>query len=203
MAVAAEPQGQFVYAVDQNGNLDPFDLDPLTGGLTPGLPVPGVVVGGSSGGVGDPASFATSGTFPIWVDGCTVVAGPGFVFDACPMPKSSAGTTANNEGGGSGVSHPPATSFQVTAQVDPIWGGVIVSDPAGISIDACGGSANTLSARFPVGTGVTLQATPCSVPAQVYDFSWTGGCAGTGTSVQVNVTSDVSCHLHLTPTSTR
>jgi hypothetical protein len=88
-------------------------------------------------------------------------------------------------------------------QVDPIWERTIVSDPPGISIDACGGSANTLSAQFPVGAAVTLRATPCSVPAQVYDFSWTGGCAGTGTSVEVDLTSDVSCHLHLTPTSTR
>jgi 6-phosphogluconolactonase (cycloisomerase 2 family) len=203
MAVAAEPQGQFVYAVDQNGNLDPFDLDPSTGGLTPGTPVPGVSVGGSFGGVGDPSSFAASGTSPIWVDGCTVAAGPGFVFEACPLPSSPGGTTANNEGGGDGGTHPPPTSFVLTAQADPSWGGIITSDPAGISIDACGGGANTLSARFPVGAGVTLQATPCSVPPQSYDISWTGGCAGTGSTVQVDVTSDVSCHLHLTPSSTR
>ena len=203
MAVAAEPQGQFVYAVDQNANLIPFELDPSTGALSPGNPVPGVSVGGSFGGVGDPSSFAASGRNPIWVDGCTFVAGPRFVFDACPLPKSSAGTTANNEGGGSGVPHSPATSFTLTAQVDPVWGGVIVSDPAGIDIDGCGGGPNTLSARFPVGAGVTLRATPCSVPVQSYDSSWTGGCAGAGSTVQVAVSSDLSCHLHLTPVTTR
>ena len=32
------PQGQFVYAVDQNANLIPFQLAPSTGALTPGDP---------------------------------------------------------------------------------------------------------------------------------------------------------------------
>jgi 6-phosphogluconolactonase (cycloisomerase 2 family) len=202
MALVAEPQGQFVYAVDQNANLVPFVLDPTTGGLTAGTPVPGVLVGGSFGGVGDPSSFAASGTSPIWVDGCTVVAGPGFVFEACPLPSSSGGTVANNEGGGDGGTHPPASSFALTAGADPIWGGIVVSEPPGISIDECGGGANTLSARFPRGTVVTLRATPCNVPTQTYDFSWTGGCAGTGTTVSVGMNSDVSCRLNLTPTST-
>jgi len=203
MAVVAEPQGQFVYAVDQNADLVPFVLDPTSGGLTPGTHVSGVLVGGSFGGVGDPSSFAASGTSPIWVDGCTFVAGGGFVFDACPLPSSSGGTTANNEGGGDGGTHPPASSFELDAAADPIWGGIVVSVPAGISIDECGGGANTLSARFPRGTSVTLLATPCGVPTQTYDFSWTGGCTGTGTSVSVDMNSDVSCRLHLDPTSTR
>jgi len=199
MAVAADPQGQFVYAVDQNGNLDPFVLAPSSGALTPGTPVPGVSVGGSFGGVGDPSGFAASGTYPIWVEGCTVVAGPDFVFEACPLPSSSGGTTANNEAGGNGSTHPPPSSFTLTAGADPTWGGVVVSDPPGISIDECGGGANTLSALFPRGTSVTLRATPCSVPVQTYDFSWTGACVGTGTTVSVGVSSDVTCRLHLTP----
>jgi 6-phosphogluconolactonase (cycloisomerase 2 family) len=199
MAVAAEPQGQFVYAVDQNGNLDPFVVNPSTGALTAGTAVPGVMVGGTGGGVGDPSSFAASGTSPIWVDGCTVAAGPDFVFEACALPSGSVGTTANNEGGGNGSTHPPPSSFTLTAGADPIWGGVVVSDPPGISIDECGGGANTLSASFPTGTSVTLRATPCSVPVQTYDFSWTGSCAGTGSTVFVTVGPDVTCRLHLTP----
>src|SRR6185369_2772934 len=105
--------------------------------------------------------------------------------------------------GGDGGTHPPASSFELDAAADPIWGGIVVSVPAGISIDECGGGANTLSARFPRGTSVTLLATPCGVPTQTYDFSWTGGCTGTGTSVSVDMNSDVSCRLHLDPTSTR
>ena len=50
---------------------------------------------------------------------------------------------------------------------------------------------------------MTLRATPCSVPAQSYDFGWTGACAGTGTTVLVDVSSDVDCYLHLDPFSTR
>src|SRR6185369_10300768 len=99
MALVAEPQGQFVYAVDQNANLVPFVLDPTTGGLTAGTPVPGVLVGGSFGGVGDPSSFAERGTTPIWVDGCSVVAGPGLVFEACPFTSSSGGRSPTTKVG--------------------------------------------------------------------------------------------------------
>src|SRR5262249_41671965 len=139
------------------------------------------------------------GTSPIWVDGCTVAAGPDFVFEACALPSGTVGTTANNEGGGSGATHPPPSSFTLTAGADPTWGGIVVSSPPGISIDECGGGANPLSARFPTGTLVTLLATPCGVPVQTYDFSWTGACVGTGTTVSVGVSSDVTCRLHLTP----
>jgi 6-phosphogluconolactonase (cycloisomerase 2 family) len=99
MGVVAEPQGRFVYAVDQNADLIPFELDPSTGSLTQGTGVSGAIVGGSFGGVGDPSSFAASGTSPYWVNGCTIVAGAGFVFDACPLPSSTGGTiTARAEG---------------------------------------------------------------------------------------------------------
>ena len=201
-AVVAEPQGQFVYSVDVNANLTPFVLDPSTGALTPGTPVAGVGVGGGGSGVGDPSTFAASGTRPVWVDGCTVVAGDYFVFDACPLQSGPGGVGAG-EGGRDAGTHPPASSFVLTAHIDPTWGGSILSDPAGIAIDGCGGGANTLSASFPTGTTVTLRATPCAVPAQSYDFSWTGACAGTGSTVLVNVSSDVACYLHLSPFSTR
>jgi|GEM_PF-3282570 len=38
-----------------------------------------------------------------------------------------------------------------------------------------------------------------AVPAQSYDFSWTGACAGTGSTVFVNVSPDVASDLHLSP----
>ena len=202
MAVVAEPQGQFVYVLDQNAALIPLQLSPVTGALSPGMPVTGVGSAGMGLGVGDPFSFAASGTRPVWVDGCTIVADDAFVFNACPLPAGQASVGAG-EGGRDAGTHPPASSFVLTAHLDPTWGGSILSDPAGIAIDGCGGGANTLSARFPAGTTVTLRATPCSVPAQSYDFGWTGACAGTGTTVLVDVSSDVDCYLHLDPFSTR
>ena len=76
------------------------------------------------------------------------------------------------------------------------WYGAEVTIPAGALPSPV---FMRLSARVPRGTSVTLRATPCNVPTQTYDFSWTGGCAGTGTSVSVDMSSDIGCRLHLTP----
>jgi 6-phosphogluconolactonase (cycloisomerase 2 family) len=197
MAVVAEPQGQFVYVVDQNGNLIPFELDPSTGALTQGTGVSGAIVGGTGGGVGDPSGFAASGTSPYWVNGCTVVAGAGFGFDACPLP-SSAGTTITGEGGGDpNTQHPPATSFVLTVHLDAAHGGHITSTPAGI--DATDNSPpNTFIHRFPVGTQVSLHGYPSLGDIQSYDISWTVGCSGAGQYTSVTMNSDVDCYLNLT-----
>lgn len=196
MAVVAEPQGQFVYAVDQNGNLVPLRLDPATGGLTPGTPVPGVGVGGSSGGVGDPSTFAASGTRLVWVDGCTIVASNYFVFDACPLPAGQA-STGGSEGGGDGGTHAPPTSFVLTVHLDPAHGGHITSSPAGIDVTD-NAPPNTFSHRFPAGSLVGLTGVPSSGDFQSYDISWSVGCAGTGSYTSVQMNSDVSCYLNLT-----
>jgi 6-phosphogluconolactonase (cycloisomerase 2 family) len=197
MAVVAEPQGQFVYAVDQNGNLIPFQLDPSTGGLTQGAGVSGAIVGGSFGGVGDPSGFAASGTSPYWVDGCSLVAGAGFVFDACPLPAST-GTTITGEGGGDpGTQHPPATSFVLTVHLDPAHGGHITSTPAGIDVTD-NDLPNAFMHRFPAGASVSLHGYPSSGDIQSYDASWTIGCSGTGPYTSVTMSSDVDCYLNLT-----
>jgi 6-phosphogluconolactonase (cycloisomerase 2 family) len=197
MAVVAEPQGQFVYAVDQNGNLIPFRLDPSTGALTQGTAVSGAIVGGSFGGVGDPSGFAASGTSPYWVNGCTVVAGAGIVFDACPLP-SSTGTAITGEGGGDpNTQHPPPTSFVLTVHLDPAHGGHITSDPPGIDVTD-NDLPNAFVHRFPAGTGVSLHGYPSSGDLHAYDTSWTVGCSGTGPYTSVTMNSDVSCYLNLT-----
>lgn len=199
MAVVAEPQGQFVYAADQNGNLVPMKLDPATGGLAEGTPVTGVIVGGGGGGVGNPFTFAASGTAPFWVDGCTVVASNFFVFDACPLPERQA-SSGGSEGGGDGGTHAPPTSFVLTVHLDPAHGGHITSSPAGIDVTD-NAPPNTFSHRFPAGSIIGLTGVPSSGDFQSYDISWSVGCAGTGTSTSVQMNSDVSCYLNLTPAS--
>jgi 6-phosphogluconolactonase (cycloisomerase 2 family) len=195
MAVVAEPEGQFVYSVDQNANLIPFQLDPSTGTLTPGTAVSGVSVGGSFGGVGDPSHFAASGQSPVWIDGCTVVASGYYVFDACPLPSSTGGTSTG-EGGTDAGTHPPATSFVLTVHLDPAHGGHITSTPAGIDVTD-NSAANTFMHRFPAGSAVGLHGTPSSGDSQSYDISWTIGCSGTGPFTTVGMSSDVSCYLNL------
>ena len=69
-AVVADPQGNFIYAIDRNGGLTAFDVNSTTGMLTS--------VGSRTGawvptniGVGTPFRFAVSGTSPVWQGACT------------------------------------------------------------------------------------------------------------------------------------
>ena len=201
MAVVAEPQGQFVYALDVNGNLTPLKLSPGTGALSPGTPVSGVGSAGMGLGVGDPFTFAASGTHPVWVNGCTLVASDDFVFNACPLP-SGQGSIGAGEGGRDAGTHPPPTSFELTVHLDPDHGGHITSDPPGIDVTD-NAPPNTFSHEFPAGSPVTLHGTPSAGDTQSYDISWSVGCMGTGTTTSVVMSSDVSCHLNLKLASTR
>ena len=99
-------------------------------------------------GVGDPFSFAASGTRPVWVDGCTIVADDAFVFNACPLPAGQASVGAG-EGGRDAGTHPPASSFVLTAHLDPTWGGASSATRGNRDRRMARGGANTLSARFP------------------------------------------------------
>src|SRR5262249_13682326 len=129
IALAAEPQGQFVYAMLDG--LVPVAFDGTTGALTVGTPIAGVFAGGSSGGVGDRFSFAASGASLVWQDGCTVLVDDVFVFAGCPHGFPSSGGGGGGGGGGS-TPPPPAATHVLTVHLDPAWGGNIVSTPPGI-----------------------------------------------------------------------
>jgi hypothetical protein len=131
----------------------------------------------------------------VWIDGCTVVASGYYVFDACPLPSSTGGTSTG-EGGTDAGTHPPATSFVLTVHLDPAHGGHITSTPAGIDVTD-NSAANTFMHRFPAGSAVGLHGTPSSGDSQSYDISWTIGCSGTGPFTTVGMSSDVSCYLNL------
>jgi len=197
ISVVAEPQGQFLYAMDGNNQLSAFEVG-ASGTLTLASATGGVFEGGASGGVGDPFFFAASGTSPQWQDGCTILVDNAFVFDGCPILGSEGGPGT----GGSGPPPPPAANFVLTVHNDPAWGGSIISSPAGINVSS-DGTSNLFEAAFPSGTTVALTVIPPSSPA--VDVAWTGsgGCGGDSTTVVVSMTQDQNCYLQLTPTSTR
>ena len=199
IAVTAEPQGQFIYAI-ANNELVAFAVNATTGALTPaGTPVGGVFEGGANGGVGDPFFFAASGTSPVWQDNCTIEVDSAFPFDGCPVPFLSSGPGS----GGGGGNPLPAATFVLTVSLDPAWGGNIVSSPAGIDYSSEVLSRNTFQHAFPNGSTVSLRETPASAPVQAYDVRWTGSCSGTGNGTSVVMSQDQHCYLSLTPVSTR
>ena len=209
IAVVADPQGEFVYAMDINSEIVPYALNAGTGALTAGTPLGGMFEGGATGGVGDPFTIAASGTSPVWEDACTqmieyfIQAGLNPPAGGCFLPTIS--STADGSGGDAGHPPPSAAATRILTVSYDVWGGNIVSTPAGIDYSSENLSQNTFMASFPSGTSVTLHETPASVPAQAYDVKWTGtgGCSGTGISTSVHMTQDQSCHLALSPVSTR
>lgn len=199
IAVVADPQGEFVYALDSSlGSIVPLKLDATNRTLTLGTPITGVFAGGSTGGVGDPFSFAVSGTSPVWVDNCTVIVNDAYVFDGCFTPKMSAGagsTSSNGSIGGGTPTHPPATSFTLSVSTGPT-GGSIISSPGGINLSN-DLSEDFVEAGFPAGSSVFLTAAPPN-DGQNYDVKWTGGCSGDGLSSGVTMSQDQSCHVDFT-----
>jgi 6-phosphogluconolactonase (cycloisomerase 2 family) len=192
IAVVAEPQGEFVYAVassQTSEHLTAFKVDATTGALTSaGAAGAGVVVPGSGTGVGIPFSFAATGTSPIWVNGNTFCVG-------CIFGSSGGG---GGGGGGGGVGGGSSTHFLSMAR--GVWGGSIISSPAGIDWGDPTKFGNELfSAGFPNGTVVQLCETPFTQPAQVYDIAWMGACSGTTRCINVRMDSDKQCSLDLTP----
>ena len=200
IAVVAEPQGQFVYAMDStNGAIVAYAVDASSGQLTSaGSALTGALAGGATGGVGDPFSFAASGTSPVWQDGCTIMTSTGFVFEGCPMFGSFGG----GGGGGGGTPPPPAATHRLDVTIGT-WGGSIVSSPAGIDYSLDDLSRNKAAAAFSTGSGVELCASPPPETGQAYDISWTGtgGCGGTGMCTGVTLTMDEACRLEWTPRS--
>ncbi len=199
VAVVADPQGEFVYALDGSlGTIVPLKLDATNRTLTLGTPITGVFAGGATGGVGDPFSFAVSGTSPVWQDNCTVQVNDAYVFDGCFTPKMSSGpgsTSSNGSIGGGTPTHQPATAFTLSVSTGPT-GGAIISSPGGINLSN-DLSEDFVEAGFPAGSGVFLTATPPN-DGQNYDVKWTGGCSGDGLGASVTMNQDQSCHVDFT-----
>jgi 6-phosphogluconolactonase (cycloisomerase 2 family) len=202
IAVTAEPQGQFVYALDDNGEIVPYSVSTSSGTLSPGPPITGVFPGGATGGVGDPFSFAASGTSPVWQDNCTIVVDGAFVFDGCPVlfMSSGPGSTSGNGGGSPPPPPPPAANFVLTV-VNTTAGGYVVSSPSGIDTSPTAGG-DFFQHAFPSGGGVTLTATPPDT-ANVYDITWSGSCHATGATAGVTMTQDQTCYVSFTNSSLR
>jgi len=55
--VIAEPQGQFVYVLDGNGELESFKVASSGAMTASGAALNGIFLGGATGGVGDPFSL--------------------------------------------------------------------------------------------------------------------------------------------------
>jgi 6-phosphogluconolactonase (cycloisomerase 2 family) len=194
-SIVADPQGNFVYAIDTTGGLTAFDVNATTGALTSVASRTGAWVP-TIGGVGTPFRFAVSGTSPVWQSSC--------MFNCALV-----GVLTGAGGGGGGGSpptnpDPPATHY-LTVTIGPFFGSVS-STPAGIDY-APPSNANPLgrpdfSADFPASSIVTLCATepPTGRP---YDITWTGSCSGTGWCTSVKMDSDRNCHAEFSPVAGR
>lgn len=204
VAVVAEPQGEFVYAIDSsNGALVAYRLDATAGQLIlAGAPATGVVAGGAGAGVGDPFGFAASGTSPVWQDGCSIQNGGPFTFDGC-MYVIFGSTGAGPGGGGNSGGVASAASHQLDVTIAAPPGGSIISTPTGIDYSADDLSRNRSVAAFPTGSTVKLCESPPPATGQGYDVLWTGtgGCSGTATCTTVSMGSDQACRLELIPKS--
>jgi len=191
ISVVAEPQGEFVYAMDVTGEIVQYSLNAGTGELTSaGSAVTGAYVGGGTTSPGDPFFFAASGTSPVWVNGCTL---------GCAIYGGGGG------GGGGGSTPPPAATHYLNITIVQ-GGGTVVSSPSGINYSTIAAelAKNASGAGFPTGTTVQLCMTHTD-NLQTYDVKWTGsgGCGGTSSCTSLYMNHDQYCTLTLTPTSNR
>ncbi len=190
LAVVAEPQGNFIYALDRNGGLASFSINAATGAMTPTGSTAGMVLPGQAG-VSFPVSFAATGTSPVWQNNCTT---------GCAM--TGAVTASTSGGGGGGASNPtPPTSFLLTVTQGAFFG-FVSSTPAGIDYGPPTNSnplgLNQFSARFPTGSSVSMCVSPPPVGV-AYDVTWSGSCSGTGICASVTMSGDKDCHLNFQP----
>jgi 6-phosphogluconolactonase (cycloisomerase 2 family) len=194
-SIVADPQGDFVYAIDTTGGLTALSVNSTTGALTSvafrtGAWVPTI------GGVGTPFRFAVSGTSPVWQGACTfncALLGPVF--------------HTGSGGGGNPPTNPnPPTTHYLSVAVGAYFGSV-TSTPAGIdyapptNLDPAG--HHDFSANFPAGSTVTMCASSPVQPEGAYDIVWTGSCSGTGSCTSVTMSHDRSCNLGFMPVTGR
>ena len=202
IAVSAEPQGQFVYGLDGSGVLAPFAVNASSGTLSAGASITGVAPGGATGGVGDPFSFAASGTSPVWQDNCTVVVDGFWVFDGCPVGfmSNGPGSTSGNGGGTPPPPPPPAANFALTVIVTGD-GGRVVSSPAGIDAGPTS-PVGIFEHTFPNASSVSLTATPPDT-ANSYDITWSGSCSGDKETGSADLSQDKTCYVNFSKTTLR
>ena len=181
MAVVAEPQGKFVYAVDVQQGLSAFSVDATTGALTAAGSLTGVYVPWTAG-IGIPFTFGVTGTHPLWQNNCTY---------GCAMWHTGGGSS-----GPIANPTPPTSHFLTVTQ--GAFVGYVTSTPAGINIGPATIANpipnNDFSAPFPASSSVQLCTSPPPQPAQAYDVTWTGSCSGTGQCTTVVVNGDTQCH---------
>ena len=206
ISVIAEPQAQFVYVLDGDGDLESFKVASNGAMTASGAALNGIFRGGATGGVGDPFFFAASGTSLEWVDNCSFIAegGPYAYLDACPTTSMGSGPGSNSGSNGGSTSipqQPPATSFVLQVLVDLQYGGSVTSSPAGIDYNAVTGQ-NFFTHAFPNGTLVELTAAPPD-SSQSYDAKWTGDCSGDTVRAFVTMSQDQHCYVAFTPISSR
>ena len=195
IAVLAEPQGQFVYAIDANQGLSSFQVNNASGALSGIGAVPNVLNPSSGGGV--PFVFAATGSYPLWQNGCTVSCTVTLPPGVWCCTYGSSGGSGGGGGGSGGTNQSPPTKHYLTV-TRGAWGGLIISSPPGINYgDPAQG--NNFAADFPTGSTVQLSVTPPSIPSQAYDVTWSGSCIGTNRTTTVQMNSDKTCHVELTP----
>jgi 6-phosphogluconolactonase len=192
IAMIAEPQGQFIYAL--HDILSSFQIDDKTGALSGAENIPSVFNPYRYVSKGTAFDFAATGTYPLWQNGCTAnctLTPPPGVW-CCPYASSG-----GSGGGNNGTNQSPPTKHYLSV-TRGAWGGLIISSPAGINVgDPTQGNKNV--AEFPVGSTVQLSVTPPSTPAQAYAVTWSGSCSGTNKTTTVQMNSDKTCHVELTP----
>jgi 6-phosphogluconolactonase (cycloisomerase 2 family) len=190
ISVVADPQGQFVYALDANQGLSAFAINPTTGVLTDAGSLVDIYRPGL-GGVGSPFKFAVTGTSPIWQNNCT---------HGCALSGPVFGSGGSGSGGSGSTSNPsPPLSYFLQVTQGAFFG-TVTSSPGGIHYSP---SSNDFSAEFPVNSSVELCTLPPAQPSRAYDITWMGSCSGTDICTTVNMTSDKQCHLQFSPVISR
>ena len=154
IAVVAEPQGEFVYAVhtgNTSSELAAFKVNPASGALTAVGAVSGVMSLGGLG-AGTPFSFAAGGTSPIWVNDCT--------FD-CSVGNTAA-PVGSGGGGGADTTAPGITITAPTSAPTYASSSATLSTLAGTASDAVGVTQVTWS-NSRGGSGTAIGTTNWSV----------------------------------------
>ncbi len=184
MAVAADGKGDFVFAQDQAGQLAAYRVS-AAGALTAVNARAGVLPPPLAG-WGAPFGFAVSGPSLRWAPGCTTFCGFPMVIGSGPP-----GT------GGSPPSTPSGRSYLHVS--NGVWGGWVQSSPAGVDFGHSWvpSPPALYEAEYATGATVTLCVTPPPVPANVWDYEWSGQCSGTGSCTTVLLDRDRSCHVEL------
>ncbi|MBL0122654.1 MAG: beta-propeller fold lactonase family protein [Betaproteobacteria bacterium] len=194
LAVVAEPQGQYVFAIDSavTSTLSAFSVNAATGALTATGAAVGIVTPRNPG-VSYPITFGVTGASPAWQNNCTY---------NCALPHTGSGSGG---GGGGPNPNPPTSHFLTVTQ--PIYIGFVYSSPAGIDYGPPTISnpipPSDFRAEFPVNASVQLCTFPPPPSSQAYDIEWTGSCSGTGVCTSVTMNSDKDCQLNFKPVSGR